>query len=179
MANLKIKGYEFNAFIAKDSFDRRAILFRNNILEYLGKLGLTEDDIDIKMEAVAFKRAPASASWYIDGYNLYYSYNGANKFVDNLFVVSKIIQLEVEALLRGEKSGEDFIRDFSEEHDVQERRKQAREILGVDHDSRDMELINKKYKELAKEHHPDMPNGNLEKFKLINNAHKTLKRELE
>ena len=49
MANLKIKGYEFNAFIAKDSFDRRAILFRNNILEYLGKLGLTEDDIDIKI----------------------------------------------------------------------------------------------------------------------------------
>ncbi|MBI2662424.1 J domain-containing protein [Candidatus Woesearchaeota archaeon] len=131
------------------------------------------------MEAVAFKKAPASASWYIDGHNLYYSYNGANKFVDNLFVVSKIIQLEVESLINSEKSNEDFIRDFSEEHDVQERRKQAREILGVNYDSRDMELINKKYKDLAKEHHPDMPNGNLEKFKQINNAHKTLKRELE
>lgn len=179
MPNLKIKGYEFNAFIAKDSFDRRAILFRNNILESLGKLGLTEDDIDIKMEVVAFKRAQASASWYIDGHHLYYSYNGAAKFVDNLFVVSKIIQFEVEALLQDKKTSADFIRDFSEEHDVQDRRKQARELLGVDHDSRDLELINKKYKDLAKEHHPDMANGDLEKFKSINNAHKTLKRELE
>ena len=42
-----------------------------------------------------------------------------------------------------------------------------------------MDLINKKYKELAKEHHPDMPGGNTEKFKAINHAHKTLKRELE
>ena len=43
----------------------------------------------------------------------------------------------------------------------------------------DMGLINKKYKVLAKEHHPDMPMGSTEKFKEINNAHKTLKRELE
>lgn len=176
---IKVKGYEFNAFIAKDSFDRRAILFRNNIIESLGKLGLTDDDIDVKVEVVAYKRAPASASWYMDGHNLYYSYNGALKFVDNLFVVSKMIQLEVEALLNGTKTGEEFIRDFSEEKDVKERRKKAREILGVQEGSRDMELINKKYKELAKEHHPDMPGGDLEKFKAINNAHKTLKRELE
>jgi len=27
--------------------------------------------------------------------------------------------------------------------------------------------------------HPDMPNGNVEKFKEINKAHKILKRELE
>jgi len=179
MAILKVKGYEFNAFVAKDSFDRRAILFRNNIIESLGKLGLTEDDIDVKMEVVAFKRAPASALWYMDGHRLYYSYNGVGKFVDNLFVVSKIIQLEVEALLNGTKTGEEFIRDFSEEKDIEEQRKKARDILGVEEGSRDMELINKKYKELAKEHHPDMPGGNLEKFKAINNAHKMLKRELE
>ena len=39
--------------------------------------------------------------------------------------------------------------------------------------------IDKKYKVLAMKYHPDMPDGNLEKFKAINNAHKMLKRELE
>ena len=42
-----------------------------------------------------------------------------------------------------------------------------------------MAEIDVKYKELAKKHHPDMPSGNLEKFKEINNAHKTLKKELQ
>jgi len=31
---------------------------------------------------------------------------------------------------------------------------------------------------LAKETHPDMPDGDTEKFKMINRAHKILKREL-
>ena len=51
--------------------------------------------------------------------------------------------------------------------------------LEVDKETLDLNLINEQYKSLAKEHHPDMPNGDMEKFKQINNAHKILKRELE
>jgi thioredoxin reductase (NADPH) len=40
-----------------------------------------------------------------------------------------------------------------------------------------IEVINKSYKLLAKQAHPDL-GGDLEKFKEINNAHKMLKREL-
>jgi len=51
-------------------------------------------------------------------------------------------------------------------------------VLGVPHDTIDLDVINKRYKHLAKEHHPDMSTGNADKFKAINNAHKILNREL-
>ena len=71
-----------------------------------------------------------------------------------------------------------FNNAFSEDKDVQEQRKKARELLGIDEKSLDLDLINKRYRELAKSLHPDMPGGDLEKFKALNRAHKILKREL-
>ena len=179
MEKLKIKGHEFNGFIVRGSPTRRAVQFKNNIIDTLRKIGLTEDDADISEEPLAMKKAPASASWYLDGHHLFYSYNGASKFVENLFVVSKIIELEVAALLSGKKTLRDFITEFSEDKNIKDKRKEARKVLGLEENALDLEEINKKYKELAKEFHPDMPNGNMEKFKAINHAHKTLKRELE
>ena len=179
MVKLTVKGHEFSMFQVRDSYTRRAVQFKNNILESLRKIGLTEDDIEVPLEVFALKKAPASASWYIDGHHLYYSYNLSLKFVENLYVVSKVIELEVEALLQEKITVEEFIAKFSEDHDIESKRKQAREVLGLDPHIMDLELINKTYRDLAKEHHPDMPLGNTERFKEINNAHKLLKRELE
>ena len=179
MSTLKVKGHEFSAFIARDSPSRRAVQFRNNILGSLKKIGLSEDDVEVELEALSAKKAPASASWYIDGHHLFYSYNKAAKFVENLYVVSKVIELEVDALLKETKTLHDFITEFSEDKNISDKRKEARKSLGVDEDTLDLNVINEKYKSLAKAHHPDMPDGNMEKFKKINNAHKILKRELE
>jgi hypothetical protein len=180
MTLIKLKGHEFNTIIIKDSANRRAQRFKNSIIENLRSLGtgLTEDDVDIELERVAIKRVPASASWYLDGTNLHYTYKGCLKYVENLYVVSKLIELEVKAVLSGEKSFDDFLREFSEEDNVEEERKEARKLLGVDEDSLNLEEMNKKYKLLAKDAHPDMPNGTTEKFKELNRAHKILKREL-
>ena len=179
MAKIKAKGHEFEAFHVRDSFNRRVIQFRNNITHTLRKIGLTEDDIEIPLGQSAIKKAPASASWYIGGHHLYYSYGTSNKFVDNLYAVSKVIELEVEDLLNERKTLQEFIGEFTEDKDIENKRKDARKILGLSDDTSDLEIINDKYKILAKEHHPDMSNGDSEKFKTINNAHKTLKRELE
>ena len=179
MSKLNIKGHEFSAFIVKDSPSRRSVQFRNNILKSLRKIGIPEDDVEVEIEALSAKKSQASASWYIGGHHLYYSYNGADKFVENLYVVSKIIELEVDALQKEKKTMQEFITEFSEDKDISSKRKDARKTLGVEEDALDMNIINEKYKSLAKEHHPDMPSGNMEKFKEINNAHKILKRELE
>ena len=174
---MKIKGFEFKEPSIKDSYDRRAVLFRNNILESLQKIGLSEDDADIPLEKMARIKAAASATWYFDGYHLYFSYGLAAKFVENLYVVSKIIELEVKALLSGEKTVDEFIQDFSEDQNVESQRKDARKTLGVEEDCNEVEAIDKNYKQLAKKHHPDL-GGDAEMFKKINNAHKILKREL-
>ena len=179
MVTIKIKGYEITLPIIRDSYDRRAQQFRNNIIETLRKIGLTEDDINIKEEISAYRNAPASASWYVDGHHLYYSYKIAKKYVENLYIIFKVIELEVNAVLAGQKTLEEFIRDFSEERDVEKKRKEARVALGVEHDITDISIINTVYKDLAKKNHPDMPGGDTERFKEINHAHKILKRELQ
>lgn len=179
MAIIKVKGYGINAISIRDSFDRRALQYKNRIIATLRKIGLTEDDIEIELEAVAVKNAPASASWYLGGHYLHYSYKSAKKYVENLYIVFKVIELEVNALLAEQKTPEEFISEFSEDKDVGDKRKEAREILGVAPDALDMNNINLKYKALAKKYHPDMPGGNTEKFKEINHAHKILRRELQ
>ena len=179
MAKLKIKGHEFDAVIAKDSFNRRTVQYQNKIIDTLRRIGLTEDDVDIPLEAVGMKKAPASATWYFEGYHLHYSCQSSAKFVDNLYVVFKVIELEVDALLSEKRTINEFISEFSEDKDVKKQREEARDLLGISHDAIDLDLIDKKYKELAKKHHPDMPNGDINKFKAINRAHKILRRELQ
>lgn len=176
---IKVKGYELNAVGIRDSFNRRAQKFKNNIISNLRTIGIPEDEVILELEPTAIKRIPASASWYVDGYHLHYSYMAGTKYVENLYVVSKVIELEVKSILAGEKTIGQFITDFTEEEEVAEDRKAARELLGVDPDSTDVELINKNYKQLAKDAHPDMSGGDTEKFKALNRAHKILKRELE
>ncbi|MSR85876.1 J domain-containing protein [Candidatus Woesearchaeota archaeon] len=176
MVTIKIKNYELPAFDMKQASTRKALQFKNMIITNLKKLDVHEDFITVKEERVVIKRAAAKVSWYMDGQNLFYSYTSHN-YIQNLYIVSAIIELEVNLVLSGEKSVEEFVHSFNEDKDVEVQRKEARTVLGVSHDSFDFELITKKYKDLSKTHHPDM-GGDLEMFQKINIAHKTLKKEL-
>ncbi len=178
MVKIKVKGHEFEAVVVRDSFSRRAVQFKNKIIENFRRLGLSVDDVDIKLEPNAVKKSPASVSWYMDGRHLHYSNNSMNKYVENLYVVFKVVDFEITALLEERITLEEFINEFSEDVDVAKKRKEARDVLGLDHDVDDLKVIDKAYKDLAKKHHPDVGSGDVEKFKEINRAHKVLKREL-
>jgi hypothetical protein len=179
MTSINIKGREIRTIIIKDSFHRRAIQFSNNIIKLLGKIGVKDDDIDIPIEVVANKRMPAQVSWYFDGQYMHYSNGSQQKFVENLHLIQSVLEAEINALMNEEQTVEEFISKFREEKDIAEKRKEAREILGLKPDEKDVAVIDKAYKDLAKEHHPDREGGDTAKFKEINNAHKMLKRELQ
>ncbi len=179
MTILNIKGHDINSVHIRDSFDRRAQQIRNNIIKLLATIGVSEDDLNIPMENVAMKKAPASVSWYFAEHHLHYSYSAANKFVENLAIVQKVLEIEINLLIEEKKTPEDFVLEFREEHDVADKRKEARAVLGLEANELDLEVIDKAYKTLAKEHHPDRPEGDVAKFKEINTAHKILKRELQ
>ncbi len=175
---VKIKGNEITPTIVKDSFNRRAMQFKNKIITVLQSIGVKADDVDIELERLAIKRVKADATWYMNGHRMHYSNNSQEKYVDNLFIVMKVIENEVALVIAGTKPIEEFYLEFKEESDVEDTRKQARAFFGLEHDTTDIDTINKKYKELAKELHPDMPNGDIDKFKELNHHHKILKREL-
>jgi len=176
---IRIKGHEIAPITIRDSFDRRTIQYKNKIVTTLKKIGVHEDDISIPLEKFAIKNTPSRATFWFNEHRLYYSYSRSKRFVDNLYIVQKLIELEVEEVLKGNKSEQEFCQTFTEDDNIETKRKEARELLGVSEDCIDMEEINIKYKALAKKCHPDMPNGNHETFQKLNNAHKTLKRELE
>ncbi len=175
---IQVKEHEFKELTVTSSASRRAVLFQNNIIAALKKLGLHEDDVEIKLERLAIRRAPASAEWYMDGYYCHFSYSTAKNFLHNLYIVSKVIELEVENILAEKQTRIEFAEKFAEEQGIEKRRKQARKLLGVPSDCIDLDVINRAYKKLAKSHHPDM-GGDMETFKEINTAHKILKKELE
>jgi hypothetical protein len=101
-----------------------------------------------------------------------------SKFVENLSIIEKVLAIEVERLVSKEIIVDDFVREFTEDDDLHEQRKEARITLCVGPDEMDFEVITKNYKLLAKKYHPDMPSGDHECFQRINAAHKLLKKEL-
>ncbi|MCF7860943.1 J domain-containing protein [Candidatus Woesearchaeota archaeon] len=173
-----IKGHEFRDIKVRDSYSRRAQQYKNKIISALRVFRLDEDDIEIPMEQIAMKNVAASVTFYLWDEHLYYSYKGSNKFVENLAMVAQVIEYFVNLLNDEKISKEEFLKEFAEDGDILEQRIEARKVLGVEEDSIDFEDMHEKYKKLSKEHHPDMPNGDTERFKQINRAHKILKREL-
>jgi len=179
MVKLKIKGHEVEVLAMRTSSNRRALQFKNKIIETLKLVGIKKDEVEIPLESVARKKAKSSVTWYSKNNRMYYSNNSQQTFIENLYLCMSLIEIEVKKVLSGEKTIREFENEFEEDHSVEDRRKEAREFLGVDHDTHDLEIIDKKYKELAKELHPDKPTGSTDEFKKLNRAHKILKRELQ
>ncbi len=179
MTKLKVKGNELDVNFTTNSSSRYATLFRNKVIFCLRKIGVNQDYIKLKEEVFPMKKAGAEVHFYLNGYNCYYSYNRQVRYVDNLQVISKLIEVEAEKLVSGKRSFEDFLTDYREDEDLVKKRKEARETLKLHESEINLEVIDKQFKIMARESHPDMETGNTEKFKLINEAHKILRKELE
>jgi hypothetical protein len=175
---VKIKGNEIEAPKITASFDRKAVQIQNNIIQTLRPLGVDRDHVNMKLEKLAQRKAPASVSWYFQGRNLKYSYSMMKNFVENLYIIDKVLKCEVEKLLSQEITASQFVSEFSEDDNLSEQLQEARKTLGVSENETDFEVITKQYKDLARTHHPDMPNGDHSAFQRINTAHKLLKKQL-
>ncbi|MBU0615870.1 MAG: J domain-containing protein [Nanoarchaeota archaeon] len=173
-----IKGHEFKEIKVRDSYNRRALQYKNKIITLLKNFGLTEDNIDIPLEGNTLKKAQAQVSWYLWDHHMFYSYNNSDKYVENIAMVAQVIEHFIYLLSEGQITQEEFIQEFKEDDDIIQQRKHAREVLGVEENELDFDKMHKSYKELSKAHHPDMPHGNTQKFQEINRAHKILKKEM-
>jgi len=99
---VSIKTHEINIPKITNAHNRRALKSKNDIITSLRLLGLTADDVEVEIVPIAIKRIQAKASWWIDGYRLYYSYKGGN-FAENLAVVAKVIEKRSQSSCRRRK----------------------------------------------------------------------------
>ena len=175
---IKVKGNLIEKPSITDSFDRRAVKIQNHIVAVLKNLGVVRDSTDIPLSRNSRLKGPAHASWFFEGRNLKYSYSQMPSFIENLYVVDKVIEIEVAKFINKEITLDQFQREFEDEKDLGNKLVEARKTLGVDEDEMDFEVISKKYKELARKHHPDMSGGDEAKFQEINSAHKLIRKEL-
>lgn len=172
---IKIKGYEFNDEPVKDATYRKGIQLQNQVKKNLTKIGIDEDQIDVSDVKVVIASKKAFVSWYFDGQHYYIGYS-KKRYIDNLNLISQVIKKYCDELTQDKISIEDFLKAFKEEEDVEDLREKARNYFELEENFTLTEL-DKKYKTLAKKYHPDMNNGDTEKFKELNVMHKTLKRE--
>ena len=118
---LKVKGYELEEPVFRDSFDRRAIKVQNNIFATLKQLNIDRDDAKVSMEKMARKKAKASVSFWFEGRNLKYTYHQMPRFIDNLYVVDKILEIYVNQLFEKEITLDQFHREFSDDDKIDEK----------------------------------------------------------
>lgn len=175
---LKIKGHEIPEPKITASFGRRAVQFEGHIVNTLKNIGVDSDYIKVSSEKFATQNLPASVSWYFEGRSCKYTYGLMPRFVENMYVIDKILSLEAEKLISKELTLEEFSREFSEDDNLSSQLVDARKLLGVDADETDFDVINKAYKKMARTHHPDMSGGDHETFQAINAAHKLIQKEL-
>jgi len=176
-----VKGHQIKVKVTKVGYDRKAVMFANGIIDELKKLNIPRDDIEIKTTGIlGNKNIPAVLELWANGHYGRFSFSMTKRFIDNLFVIREIIRIEVNEVLTGKKTIDEFMHLFASDGDRKEIKKdlnQAKKTLGLDEDEHDIKKINDTYKKLARKHHPDL-GGELEEFQKINKAHKLIKKEM-
>src|SRR5680860_861578 len=112
---VKVKGNEIEIPVFSGAFDRRAVQIENRIMATLKMLNIDRDNVDLKMEKNTRLKARTKVSWWFEGRNLTYSYSLCPKFIENLYVVDKVLKTEVDKLLDKEISLDEFHREFADD----------------------------------------------------------------
>lgn len=165
-------------------FTKTAFVMSQEILKDLKKIGIDSSYVDLPIPRNSLSREESTAqiSWRANKEEFYYSCNTQERFVDNLGVIAKVIHQETYAIRNGLKSFGMVMNQFRLGFDGKNPKEKVispREILGIPDYINDIDYITFKYKDKAKELHPDMMTGDATKFKALNEAYEQLKKELE
>lgn len=180
MKTYTVKGHQIVGKITKSGYSRKAVVFENNIVNDLKKLGIIRDDIEVLTDAVGNKNIPAELQFWVAGHYCRFTYSMTKRFIDNLYIISKLVELEVKEVLDEKKDIHEFLNVFKETGERKEIVKElieAKKTLGLDEKEEDVEVINQAYKKLARKAHPDL-GGDMQEFQKINKAHKLIKKEM-
>lgn len=153
--------------------------YRRKAIEALGKIGIESRYIDIQYGGGSGLREEAWAemSWTVNGQDYTYRCDSQTREVDNVASIAQVIEQDVKSIRRGLKSFGQVMNQFRLDVPSGERIKTPREIIGVEDYCNDIDYIKFKYKQRAKEIHPDKTGANKE-MQELNEAFAKLQEEL-
>ena len=177
---IEVNGKRVEIKPTKSRFQRTAYQLSQDIYRALERVGITKDYIDLPMCRNPLKRdEPAMISWTVNGKDYYFECSKQERFVDNLGVIAKVIEQESYAIRNGLKPFGMAMNQFRLGYDPDGKMKRSpREILGVPEYVKDAEYIKFRYKQKARELHPDQ-GGDPEKFKELQEAYEELRKEMK
>ena len=175
-----INGKKVTIKPTKSRFTKTAFQMSQEIYSALQKIGITKEFVDLTLCRNPLKSGePAQISWRVNDKDFYFQCNKQDRYVDNLGVITKVIEQESYAIRNGLKTFtqvmNQFVIGFEEGG---EKILSPREIIGVDSKCNDLEYIKFKFKQKAKELHPDN-GGNVNLFQKLNLSMEILEKELE
>ena len=180
MTAIEVNGKVIHIRPTKSLFKKTAYQLAQETLDSFKKIGITRDYIVLELPRNPLKRdTPAEISWVVNGKDHYYSCNTQETYRDNLGVISRVIYQDCYAIRNGMKSFGQVMSQFRLDYDPDSQRtKTPREILGIPEHINDKDYIKFKYKQKAKELHPDQ-GGDTEKFKELKEAYENILKELK
>lgn len=182
MNNVEVNGKMVYIKPTKSKFHKSAFMMSEEIYNAFSKIGITREFIDLQIARNPLKLGQvAQISWVVNGKDFYFACSTQDRYVDNLGVITKVIEQESYAIRNGLKSFGQVMNQFRIGFDESEKiiQKSPREIIGVEKNCQDFEYITFKYKQKSKELHPDMESGNADSFKELNNSYEILKKEFD
>lgn len=153
--------------------------YRRKAVEALGKIGIEPRYIDLQYGGGSGLRddAWAEMTWSVNNQDHTYRCDSQQCDVDNVASIAQVIEQDVKSIRRGLKSFGQVMNQFRLDSPSGERIKTPREIIGVEENCKDFEYITFKYKQRAKEIHPDKT-GDKKAMQELNEALAQLHTEL-
>jgi hypothetical protein len=180
MADLVIvNGRKVYIKAGRSNFTKTAFQLSQVIYDSFNQIGITKEFIDLPLPRNPMKEGePAQISWKVNGKDFYYLSNKQRRYVDNLGVISVVIKQESYAIRNGLKTFAQVMNQFAIGYDEDKpKTKTPREVIGVASDCKDFDYIEYKFKQKAKELHPDINKGDGNAFRELNEAFVEIKKE--
>lgn len=180
MKYYEVNGKRIEIKPTNSRFAKTAYSIFQDILKSFKRIGITPEFINLTLPRNPLKNdLPAEVAWIVNAKDHYYMCNTQSNYRDNLGVISKVIEMDSYAIRNGMKSFAQVMNQYRLGYEPNgEKILTPREILGIHDSIKDIDYIDYIYKKKAKELHPDMPTGDTEKFKQVNDAYQQLKEEL-
>ena len=161
----------------ESNFKKSISTMMREIKQSFKLIGITEEFIELNMPRYGEEKRTkvAEVTWSVNGVNHYYRSDKQCSFQNNLGVINKVIEMDAYAIRKGLKPFGQVMSQYLLEGGKAELT--PRQFLGIREDMKDLGYIEYKYKEKAKEMHPDV-GGDAEEFKKLQEAYNKIKEEL-